>query len=135
MKAAFHFDADQHGGSYGPPIQKLLFDRLMKVPRGRRHLVIYLGDLVAYDYVRGAGGPSELFALLVRNAWSTLDPSVMTDALEHRRIYVLLVEGLMRQDAEAVDSELRRSESYLGALDVNPGPAPSLRRTDRIAVV
>jgi hypothetical protein len=121
LKAAFHFDADQHGGYYGPPIQRLLFGRLMRLPRGRRHLVVYLGDLIAYDSVRGAGGPAELFALLVRNgAWSTLDPSVMTDALEHRRIYVLLVEGLMRQDAEAVDSELRRSESYLGALDVNP---------------
>src|SRR5438445_2332209 len=61
-----------------------------------------------------------MFALLRQSGdWSTLDPTVMTDALVNKRVYVLLVEGLMRQDAEAVEIELR-GDGYFGALDVRP---------------
>src|SRR4051794_36455087 len=118
MKAAFHFDAGEFGGHYGPPVQERLFRALVKLPHERRHFIVYLGDLVAYDYISSVGGPSEMFALLMQSSdWSTLDRAVMTDALVQKRVYVLLVEGLMRQDAVAVDAELR-GDGYFGGLDV-----------------
>jgi hypothetical protein len=120
MKAAFHFDAGEFGGYYGPPVQELVFRALMKVPRERRHFIVYTGDLIAYDHISRVGGPSEMFALLMQSGdWSTLDPTVMTDALVNKRVYVLLVEGLLRQDAEAVEIELR-GDGYFGALDDRP---------------
>jgi hypothetical protein len=121
MKAAYHFDADQHGGYYGPPIKELVFRAVMKLPQNQRHLVIYCGDLITVGRVEQAGGLDALVdRLLATGLWTTLDRDQITDALLTRRIYVLLLEGLTRRNADQIDNELRTEPSYFGALEVKP---------------
>lgn len=45
MKAAFHFIAERFGGSYGRPIQAIVFQRLLEGDLAGLDLVISTGDL------------------------------------------------------------------------------------------
>jgi hypothetical protein len=128
MRVAFHFDADAHGGYYGPPIEEMMFKALLAgIPVSRRHVRIKRGDLLLHFH--GAKTPSDLEdrarGLLAheRSPWSTLDAETFPGVAKETDIYVLDVTGLTPSDARRVDAELRRLDqrnSFFGALQVDP---------------
>jgi hypothetical protein len=128
MRVAFHFDADAHGGYYGPPIEEMMFKALLAgVPASRRHVRIGCGDLLLHFH--GARTRIDLEdrarRLLAReqSLWSTLDADAFPGAAKETDIFVLDVTGLTPVDARRIDEELRRldeKDSYFGALQVDP---------------
>ena len=122
MRVAFHFDSGSFGGFYGPPITRLLFERLMEcVPSERRDVFIRRGDMPIWDLGPSVKDVSALASRIFGNSreiWSTLAEDALADALRSVSIWILAVEGLSPAEAVCVDSRLRQSNGYLGAIEV-----------------
>lgn len=122
MRVAFHFDSGNYGSFYGPPITRLLFERLIEcVPLERRDVFIRRGDMPLWDLGHTAKDLSIVAARIFegsREIWSTLPEDTLAKAFHTVNIWVLAVEGLSSADASCVDSRLRQSNGYLGAIEV-----------------
>ena len=122
MRVAFHFDSGSYGGFYGPPITRLLFERLLEcVPSDRRDVFNRRGDMPIWDLGQSVKDVSDLAGRIFENpreTWSTLTEDALTEALRTVSIWVLAVEGLSPVEAVCVDSRLRQSNGYLGAIEV-----------------
>lgn len=46
MRVAFHFNAEEYGGYYGPPIERLLMKQLRRLDATLLHVWIRRGDLL-----------------------------------------------------------------------------------------
>jgi hypothetical protein len=127
VRVAYHFNADLHGGYYGPPIYELLFRAVLsKVPAARRHVRIKTGDLLLHSYGAKTYDDVEARARALlqpeRPVWSTLDTEVFPVLAHSTNICVLDLTGLTIRDARAVDEELKRidsKDSYFGALQID----------------
>ena len=107
MRVAFHFDADAHGGYYGPPIEEMMFKALLAgIPLSRRHVRIRHGDLLLHFH--GARTHADLeeraerLLARERSLWSTLDTEAFPGIAKETDIYVLDVTGLTPSDARFV---------------------------------
>jgi hypothetical protein len=122
MRVAFHFDSGRYGSFYGPPITRLLFEGVLHcVPCDRRDVFIRRGDMPFWDLGAPAADMSILAARMFegsREIWSTLTEDALANALHRVPIWVLAVEGVSPTDAICVDSRLRRSDGYLGAIEI-----------------
>jgi hypothetical protein len=122
MRVAFHFDSGSYGGLYGPPITRLLFDGLIEcVPSERRDVFIRRGDMPIWDLGPSVKNVSDLAGRIFdnpREIWSTLTEDALAEALRAVNIRVLAIEGLLPAEAKCVDSRLRQSTGYLGAIEV-----------------
>ena len=113
MRVAFHFDSGSYGGFYGPPITRLVFERLLDcVSCDRRDVFIRRGGMAIWDLGQSAEDLSSLAGRMFecsREIWSTLTEDAFVKALHSVSIWVLAVEGLSPADAICVDSGLDRA--------------------------
>jgi len=122
MRAAFHFNPNLFGGVYGWPITEILFRALQQIPAHRRHLLLRKGDLLPEEVVGSASEiPTVVERLLgaERAIWRTVSADWLVKNFTFVRPYVLVVDGLGRQDAALTDSRLRQHESYIGAIEAH----------------
>jgi hypothetical protein len=127
MRAAFHFDSGRYGGFYGPPTTRLVFEALMDcIPSERRDVFIRRGDMPIWDIgpsIKTVTGLAGRIFDNSREIWSTLAEDTLAEALRSVNVWVLAVEGLSPAEAVCVDSRLRQSDGYLGAIEVYLGNA------------
>lgn len=109
---------------YGPPATRLLFDALLRsVPPEKRDLFIRRGDLLAWQVAHDAPGLAALADSVFecsRPVWASMTQAMLAEALSACDIWILAVEGLSSADVGTVDSALRKSEGYLGAIEIYP---------------
>ena len=116
--AAYHFDAERFGGWYGPPINVAVVAAILKcVPRHRRHVRLWMGDLLIETGLRTQDDIDDRGLQLLLDG----SPHVTVDAhglqlMKTVRTYVVRVEGLDVRDAHDVDLALAEScgEKYIG---------------------
>jgi hypothetical protein len=122
MRVAFHFDSGSYGGFYSPPITRLVFERLIEcIPSERRDVFIRRGDMPIWDLGHAGQDLSTLAGRMFegsREIWSTLTEDALVKALHSVSIWVLAVEELSPSDATCIDSGLRQSDGYLGAIEI-----------------
>lgn len=122
MRVAFHFNPNVFPGAYVAPITQCLFEALSSIPSERRHYRIRRGDLLVHKVMdRPADADSFADRLLGEGipVWATVSSASLKRVLPFARPYVLAVEGLASRDAAALDRGLKRTEGYVGALQVH----------------
>ena len=125
MRVAFHFDSNQFGGYYGPPITQLLFRELIQcIPQQERDLFVRRGDLLLWEFARDAHGLGRIAERVLQNVtpiWSSMTKDALAAAFVGRNVWLLVVEGLALPQAITVEKHLRQTDGYLGAIEVDLG--------------
>lgn len=91
------------------------------VPSKRRAMFIRRGDLPIWDLGPSIKTVSDLARSIFdnpREIWWTLAEDALADALRSVNIWVIAVEGVLPAEAMCVDSRLRQSGGYLGAVEI-----------------
>lgn len=122
MKIAYHFDADEHGLSYGHEIESLFFAALVQAPADRLHVRIKRGDLLLHFHVRD---PDERETFIQERimepehpVWKTCNADFAAHAAR-RDVYIVYVDGIASADAKRLDRRLRSDHAYLGCIEID----------------
>ncbi len=123
MKIAFHFDADhERFDRYdGIPVTKEIFRQLLLEDTANLHLKVFIGDIIAMDYLRDKKNRDEIwrgFFMPPRPVWQSLRPDFM-DYLYNKKVFVAAFEGMGAKLRDKLHEVMLNDDTYLGAQQIH----------------
>jgi hypothetical protein len=126
MNVAFLFNSDHSslGGYYGPPVMDLILGAGV-LQATDRHMRVSVGDILTYMATCNSSTPTSTYLEKLCQAvyqpvqFDRLDKPRLASTFTTATVYCWLFQNITERSAHDLHRHLAKSDSYLGAMDVD----------------